>query len=63
MLEGWRCPVCGNVYAPTVARCYEDHTETRLTNVTVMVAPRCSCKVTALGREPTTALCPVHGAA
>ena len=38
-LEGWRCPVCGAVYAPWVAMCGNPHTKTIVSSSSTLVPP------------------------
>ena len=32
--QGWQCPVCGSVYAPTVPTCYKNHQHGVVTTTT-----------------------------
>jgi hypothetical protein len=59
--QGWQCPVCGQVYSPSVAACWTDHRKMTVTTTQTGSGAVCTCKLLPGGHlEKTTAICPVH---
>lgn len=52
--SGWQCPVCGRVYAPSVAICFTDHNQPTVTTSNGTLLPKLPGFTGTLGESANT---------